>query len=224
MNKSFYIDVHTHQSSAEISDIFRVMNLFAGEMSDGIETNTKYSVGLHPWHIETGKNEKKLQEIEIALQNPMVIAIGETGLDKGTKVPMELQKEVFLQHLKLAEKYARPLIIHAVRSFFEIIEVYKKSGAHIPLIFHGFNGRQETAKQLLKHEVYFSFGKDLVLKKNRAIESFKCLPSERLFLETDDSNYSIKNIYEKAAFLRQMSVEDLKEQIYENYVKVFKEL
>lgn len=222
MDETFYIDVHTHAQFVASSDTFRVVNRFAGEDVAPTDVNTVFSVGLHPWHIQSENNDEKYLNIEIALQNPLVVAIGETGLDKVIKVPLELQKEVFLQHLKLAEKYAKPAIIHAVRSFFEIIEVYKKSGAHIPLIFHGFNGGLETSKQLLKHGAFFSFGKDLLLKKPGAIESFKHLPSERLFLETDDSNYSIKDIYDKAAFLKQLSLEDLKEQIYQNYVKVFK--
>ncbi len=222
MNNQLYIDVHTHASSAALSDTFRVINLFAGEMPDGIEAYTKFSVGLHPWQIETESREQKLLEVEHALQNPMVIAVGETGLDKVIKVPMDLQKEVFRRHVVLAEKFGKPVIIHSVRSHFEVIEVYKNSGATIPLIFHGFTGSHQTAKQLLKHNIYFSFGKDLVTDRQKVIETFTTLPVERLFLETDDSDFSIEVIYEKAAFLKQMSVENFKKQMYQNFQQVFK--
>jgi TatD DNase family protein len=221
MNNQLYIDVHTHASSKALSDTFRVINLFAGEMPDRLETNTKFSVGLHPWHIDTESREQKLPEVEYALQNPEVIAVGETGLDKVIKVPMEIQTAVFLDHLKLAGTYNKPVIIHAVKSFFEIIEIYKKSGVKVPLIFHGFAGNKETAGQLLKYNVFFSFGKDLLSEKKKVLEAFQFVPAERLFFETDDSQLSIQNIYEKASLLRETAVKDLKEQIYQNFHEVF---
>jgi TatD DNase family protein len=224
MMDSFYIDIHTHCHAAVSHDILRVVNLFAGEKIPGNDSNTFYSAGLHPWHINAENVDFLLQDVEKILQHPTVIAVGETGLDKLTEAPMELQKEIFLHHLFLAEKFAKPVFIHSVRSHFELINVYKKSGVKVPLIFHGFNGNAETAQQLLKLNCYFSFGIDLLKEKTKIIETFKNLPAGSLFLETDNSNTSIIEIYEKAAFLRHNSMDDLKHQIYQNFKKVFREI
>ena len=64
-----------------------------------------FSIGLHPWHIKSGNENKPLLfRLEKLCREKKPIAIGECGLDKNIKTPLENQKEVFVNQLLLAEK------------------------------------------------------------------------------------------------------------------------
>jgi TatD DNase family protein len=82
------------------------------------------SVGLHPLHIKdevfSFERYKKMAEEN----KEKVVAIGETGLDKHGENP-EKQKEVFLEHIKLAEELQLPLIIHCRKEHNELINTLK---------------------------------------------------------------------------------------------------
>ena len=122
-----FIDVHTHQKAKPQNGCIAVVNLLANEtVIPNHEINTFYSIGLHPWHIAVETQNSSIENIEQSLKNKAIIAIGETGLDRANGTQMEMQKTVFERHLLLAQKFNKPLIIHAVRSYPDIIEVLKK--------------------------------------------------------------------------------------------------
>ena len=147
----------------------------------------------------------------------MTAAIGEVGLDKIHKETFEKQIEVFEEMIKLSEDYRKPMIIHCVRAYSEIIEVRKKTKATMPWVIHGFNSSVETMRQLLKHDMYISLGEIIYRNDNQAIKILKNIPLERLFLETDVSGRDIRDVYAKAAELMGCEVDFLCKQIFENY-------
>jgi TatD DNase family protein len=150
-----------------------------------------------------------------------VIAVGETGLDRSIETPINLQHNIFSRHLSLAEKAGMPVIVHAVKSYPDIIRVYKESKAHVPLIIHGFRGNQQAAGQLLRHGFYLSFGNALLKQNSRSDKVLQNIPSRQLFLETDDTNTDITLLYERAAALRNLKSEQLMEIIERNFKKCF---
>lgn len=217
-----FIDIHTHNRPENDEACVCVVNCFAKDENMPASTkNTFYSMGLHPWHISTENIDAGLGNIENALINKTIVAIGETGLDRAIKTAMEFQKEVFAQHLMLAQKYDKPLIIHAVRSYPDIIGVYNKSGVNVQLIFHGFGGNIQTANQLIKRNFYLSFGRDLFHPKKKAADILKLLSPDKIFLETDDSKKSIQEVYDRASEIMGISVAELKKIIHHNFVNCF---
>jgi TatD DNase family protein len=180
-----------------------------------------YSVGWHPWHIDEDNPDAIFPILEQALQNEHVIALGETGLDRSIATPMDRQRNILIRHLNLANTAGKPVIIHAVRSYPDIIQVYKNAKVGIPLIIHGFRGNQQSAEQLLEHGFYLSFGAALLENKYALEQVFRNAPSEKLFLETDDSDIGISRIYEKAASLRDLKLEQLMEIIETNFKTCF---
>ena len=85
---------------------------------------------------------------------------------------------------------------------------------------HGFNNNISIANELLASGFYLSFGKALF---NPSMESvFSKIPSDKIFLETDDSDYEIEDIYKKAAQIKNTSIEQLSLQIMQNSKTVFK--
>lgn len=220
MKTAPYIDIHTHGANEATSKAICVRNVFAANYPEMVSENY-VSVGLHPWHIKKATLKQDLENLNAAAQQNNVIAIGETGLDRAITVSLDLQKTIFESHLIIAAKANKPVIIHAVRAYPDIVEVYKKTRLDTTLIFHGFNGNTQTAKQLTGKGFYLSFGENLFKDKSNASAVFRDIPLEHIFLETDESKKSIVEIYARAAELKKMASENLKGQIHQNFINCF---
>lgn len=216
-----YYDIHTHSHQVR-QNVVQVRNLFPNQL-DLIEQNPDvwYSVGWHPWHIDANDSDEMFAFLEKAIQNKKVIALGETGLDRSIDESFGRQTNIFIRHLSLAHSAGMPVIVHAVKAYPDIIHIYKKTKARIPLIIHGFRGNHQSAAQLLYHGFYLSFGATLLENNTTLAEVFQNTPDEKIFLETDDSAADIRQLYERAAALRNVRTEQLMETIAHNFDKCF---
>jgi TatD DNase family protein len=179
---------------------------------NGFPINSPYSIGIHPKDIDTDTIEDQFRWIESNITEDC-FAIGECGLDSFAETDLKIQENVFLRQIKIANALRKPVIIHCVRKFYEVISF--KKYAEQPMIIHGFNKKQSIADDLLHHNFYLSFGKALLY--NLSLQNtFKSTPSDKIFLETDNENFNIRELYETAADLKGISLEKMNEQILEN--------
>ena len=195
-----FVDIHTHLDNQSVIKIV-----------EGDEVRILITEGIHPWEVSAELNEVP------RLRLGMTAAIGEVGLDKVHKETFEKQVEVFEEMIRLSETYRKPIIIHCVRAYSEIIEMRKKTKATMPWVIHGFNSSVETMLQLLRYDMYISLGEVLYRNEIQAVEILKNVPLDRLFLETDISGRDIREVYAKAAKLMNCEVEFLCHKIFENY-------
>ena len=173
--------------------------------------DTMFSAGIHPKDI-TQNWKSDFEEIKKKTSDKNCIAVGECGLDGLIIVDEKLQNEVLQAQLSWAEEIKKPVIIHCVRRFSQILH-FKK--AKIPLIIHGFNKKETIAEELLNVGFYLSFGR-AAMESLSLQKIIRNIPIDRLFLETDNSDFSIQDLYEKVAEVRSVSVENLKNQMWEN--------
>ena len=176
---------------------------------------------MHPWYITESKAEAEFGELRVAIVKSNVLAIGECGLDRVCETDFELQKHYFIKQIELANEVRKPLIIHCVRAFDEVLHLLKQHHVVVPVIFHGFNKNEKVAAQILNAGYLLSFGQKLMFESNATV--FKSTPIDRLFLETDDGNVSIEEVYKIAAVIKGMTVEELQQQIQINTNLVFGE-
>lgn len=220
MNPVPYIDIHTHPFRNEV-DTITVQNIYPGEGFAAFNGRNFYSVGLHPWHIGTQQeNNNALQMVEEALEFDHVIIVGEAGLDKLIDNDFAEQMRVFEVQAHMAEEYKYPLLIHCVKAYNEIIELRIKMKPAMPWILHAYNGGLELSKELEKMGFLFSFGKNLLQNNSKAISSFRYLALDKLFLETDELEWKVEEIYAQAALLKDISLEDFKKAIWENFNRI----
>lgn len=220
MNPLPYIDIHTHPSHFE-TDTITVQNIFPGEGFAAFTGRNFYSVGLHPWHIGTPEeNNDALHLLEAALDFDHVIFVGEAGLDKGCEKDFGEQQRVFHAQAIIAEEYQYPMIIHCVKAFNEVIELRDRMQPSMPWIMHGYNGSLEMTKQLAERGFLFSFGDILFRENAKAIESFRFLPLDRFFLETDEMDGEVAQVYQKAAQLRNEPLEKIMEATLKNFNRI----
>ena len=116
------------------------------------------SAGLHPWYLSVETFDAASDWLLEQAQSPQVIAIGEAGLDKLISPPWALQLAAFQRCVEISETTQKPLLIHCVRAFNEIIALKKLAQPQQPWIFHGFNKNQQTADMLLNEGCFLSFG------------------------------------------------------------------
>lgn len=210
------LNLHTHTQTGN-PDVFELVNQYPDEFDDSV---AHYSIGIHPWRIDENRLQSDLQILESKLSDKRCMAIGECGLDKRIETPIELQLEVFEVQLLLAEKYKKPVIIHCVAAYQEVVETKRRMDIKVPMIIHGFSKNGQVARSLVDNGFYLSFGKWLL--RNPELEAaFISVPGDQFFLETDTAEESIEQVYELASKYRNVDLEALKLNVSENFKTVF---
>lgn len=208
-----FFDIHTHLQKV-------IPSLAIRSLYDNFDYSSKpgyFSLGIHPWYINNAWL-KDFDDVVHFAQQKNVLAIGECGLDKICTTDFVLQQEVFVRQIELANQLQKPIIIHCVKAWQETIFLLKKY-SKTTVIFHGFNKNIQLAKQLLDAGYYISFGEALHQKGIR--EVLKMIPTNRIFFETDDSNFTIEQIYKLAMEALQINIDLLSLQLLENVQQVF---
>ena len=212
-----YFNLHTHEYSGQ-KNVLELVNQYPLEFD---ETIPNYTIGIHPWKIIEVNVENELAIIESKLNSDNCLALGECGLDKKIEIDLNLQIAVFEKQLLLAEKYKKPVVIHCVAAFQELIVIKKQLNISVPMIIHGFSKNNQIAKQLLENGFYLSFGKYLL--QNPKLEAvFQNVPNDRFFLETDTIKEGIEQVYTLAAKYKNLSKNELQLLINSTIAKVFK--
>ncbi len=200
-------DIHTHKITC---DAIISIEPGAGEPDPG----KYYSVGIHPWNSEFAVTDL-FKELEIYARHDNVLAIGEAGIDKLKGASLDKQKDLFLKQASLAGELNKPLIIHAVRSYNDIISLHKKLKPENAWIIHGFRGNSNIAEALLKEGFYLSYGELF----NEA--SLQLTPLDRMFIETDCSLMPVEEIYSVIAGKLGMQPHFLEKEISANIKRLF---
>jgi TatD DNase family protein len=212
-----YINIHTHhEATKDELSIYNIPDNF-----DLKKVNQFVSIGIHPWNIQRINSKECIDFIRKNAAAKNVLAIGECGLDKLVETNLQIQEELFKQQISISESVKKPMIIHCVKAFDDLIRIKKELNIQIPLIVHGYNNNKQIAGQLVQNNFFISFGKALLKKDSNASKIISTIPIEKVFLETDDTDIPIKSIFEKAATYLQMDVQSLKEKINSNFKQIF---
>lgn len=214
-----YINIHNHRDSYQEA-VLSVVSLMAGELAQ-TKFNNYFTLGIHPWQLQHSNPEmlKIIIQKDLAHNRPM--AIGEIGYDRSIHVPLELQHEILVWQEEIAASLHLPVIYHAVKAD-DLLLARAKAMPGLVRIIHGFSGKSSSAHQLLRAGFCLSFGEALLNPRRSAAVSIRVMPIDRLFLETDNSSFSIQEIYAQAANLLNLDVAYLRNAIFANFVRIFK--
>ena len=220
ISKEKYINIHSHEENTA-DDRVAVVNVYPDKLPD-LKKDGLYSIGIHPWYIPDKNVGKLLDIVEGFAKREEVVSIGECGLDKLSTVSFDVQQFVFEKHIEIAEKVQKPLIIHCVRSFNELVQLKMHRRATVEWIVHGFNSKLDVADMLLRHEMFLSFGKALLNPESNASKVLPQIEDEIYLLETDDSSVGIDEVYKAASERVNMDMELLKLSMQTNFINCFK--
>lgn len=191
--------------------------------------------GISPNDIEDFSKEKLMQIEEIA-KDEKIVAIGEIGLDYyWNKENKEIQKEIFIKQIQLANKYNLPIVIHTREATCDTIEILKENRVNNTGVFHCSPLNRELIKEGLTLGYYISFAGPITFKNSKnAEEIVKMVPIEKILIETDspylapepkrgtrNNSINVKYIAQKISDFKEISLEEVASTTYKNAMKVF---
>lgn len=204
-----FINIHTHfYTGRQIEVVSRTFEDVLPEY---------FSFGIHPWEIDEWENKLAIFDSFLSLNG--CLAVGEIGLDKLKGPEINKQIELFNRQIHFSEEFHLPVILHCVKAWNELKSLKRELNPKQPWIFHGFT-KSTLTEEVLKEGIYISIG-NAILTSPTLQSALKNIPSDRLFLETDDADCSIEDIYAKVSELKNIPLSQLQSQLEENFKNVF---
>ena len=200
-------------------------------------SNVFLSFGIHPGDIKAKDIDFTIGHFDPYMQDPRVIAIGETGLDYHYGEDHNLQKEIFTRQIEVAKLYQKPLIIHTRDAREDTIAILKEHEAEkCGGVMHCFTENWEMAKAALDLGFYISFSGIVTFNNAQSLRDVaKQVPLDRLLVETDSPyltpvpyrgklNYParVQHVAEKLADLKEISFDKIAEITTQNFKTLFK--
>lgn len=207
-----------------------------------IELADKYdfiyaAVGWHPVDA-IYLTDELFAQLEEQVNHPKVVAIGECGLDYHWDTsPHDVQKEVFIRQIRLAQLINKPLIIHTRESINDTLDILKTYQADkVGGVMHCYSGSVEMAREFIKLNFKISLAGPVTFTNGRKPQSVaEEIPLEDLLIETDapyltpHPNRGKRNeplyvslVAKKIAELKEITYEEVCEQTMKNACKLFK--
>ena len=181
--------------------------------------------------------EEDLDFLEQEAMSGRMDVLGEIGLDYHWDTSFkDLQKELFIHQLDIANKANLPVSIHmrdASRDTMDILEAHAKT----PIIFHCFSGSTPIMEEALKMDSMISFAGPITYKNTRqGVANVKTCPIDRLLSETDSPYLSpvpyrgkpnqpayVVSTAAKIAELKDTDPDAINAQIRKNFLSLFRD-
>lgn len=203
------------------------------------------SFGYHPWYLHERTSHWQLSLVEQLEVHGSVV--GEIGLDRWKPgLPYEGQEEAFVWQLGLAAERDVAASIHCLQAWGRLHELLREHPRPARgFLLHSYGGSKELVEPLAKLGAYFSFpGYFMHERKQRQRDAFAVVPLERLLIETDapdqllpdsDNRFPLQDaagkplnhpanlvrVYEFMADQRGMKLENLADQLDQNFQRLF---
>ena len=251
---NYLIDTHAHIDMLDesVDDILSMMSSFGVKkvIIPAVELATQEKIlniaetkenvfamiGLYP--SEAKSYNKELEEYYIQLaKSSKIVAVGEIGLDYyWDKSYIDLQKDVFIKQIQLANKLNLPIVIHDREAHKDTFDILKQHNSTSKILFHCFSGSVEFMKECVKEGWYIALGGVVTFKNAiKMKEVAKEVPLDKLMLETDSPyltpvpyrgkvNYPayVKYVAEEIAKIRGISFEEITSITTRNAERFFK--
>jgi TatD DNase family protein len=164
------IDPETSARSLELAESFR--GVFA-------------TAGMHP-NEASGFDRAASASIEQLLASPLVVGVGETGLDYyRRRAPVDVQHRVFRDHIALARESGLPLVVHIRDAWDDGLRILEDERAE-RVVLHCFTGDAAIAKEAAARGYFVSFAGNVTYPKAEGMrEAAGAVGEDRLLLETD---------------------------------------
>jgi TatD DNase family protein len=191
------------------------------------------TAGLHP-HDARDWDASTETWLRGMLRDPLVVAVGETGLDfHYDHSPRPAQRVAFESQLTIAAETGRPVVIHAREADEEVAAILEDHPA-VTAILHSFSSGMDLLRAGLVHRHYVSFSGMATFKNWRLDEAIRETPLDRLLLETDGPYLApvphrgkrnepafVRHVAERIAAVRGMPVDELIGVTGQNAQRVF---
>lgn len=194
------------------------------------------AIGYHPNDCKD-LSDDDLERLENMMDEPVVVALGEIGLDYyWDSVEHDIQKEFFIKQIRIAKKKNKPIIIHNREATKDVYDILKNEDiSNIGGVMHSYSSSPEMAKEFIKLNMMISISGVVTFKNNKKTqEVVKEIDLDHLLIETDcpyltpepfrgKTNYPHYTIYvaEKIAEIKDIDSKEVIDKTYNNAMKIF---
>ncbi len=254
-----YIDTHCHIHDEKLvgtdlviknylrENVSKIINMgccletsiMGKELSEKFES-VYFAAGFHPGDVNRF-NKSSLDDIKRIALHSKCVAIGEIGLDYYWEgYDKELQKDIFIKQLELANELRLPVSIHCRDATGDMLSLLRQNKSKLIYggVMHCFSGSKETATELMNKGLFISFSGTVTFKNaNNLKEIARYVPVDRCLTETDcpflaphplrgtvNEPKNIPIIAAHVAMLKQMDLNLFAEQVMKNAKNLFKKL
>lgn len=199
------LDFHTHLHNIERyrgdSTVIAVRSLMPDEEAD--DRSDLFTVGIHPMDERLYADPEGLLLRRSDELGERFLGIGECGWDRRSSWSMEEQTALVRHHIVLAYQLCCPLILHVVGGWHLLLRERRAHPEGI-WVLHGFRGKPALLRQLEEADIRVSLHPKY---------HWEAVPTLPFFLETDDSDTPLSEVYERAARTQSISKEELSERL-----------
>lgn len=256
-----YIDVHCHLTGKEFDEVGGLDEVICRAKQNGVDriicsgfdldssirakeiseafADVYFCAGFHPSELAKYR-EGNLDELRTLCKHEKCVAVGEIGLDyhfDDNPTP-ELQRDLFVRQLVLADELGLPVVIHSRDAAQETLQILQQNSGLLKRkgLLHCYSYSPEMMHCFLKLGLYFSFGGPITFKNaKKAQECVRSIPASHLLSETDcpyltptpfrgvfpNEPKNVKHVVEMMAELRGENEKELKNQILHNAKTLF---
>ena len=223
-------DIRSSKLALEIANKYDFIYTISGISPNDLPEKQEEIDGLIEELEEIIKQDQKNSKRKI-------VAVGEIGLDYyWNKENKDIQKELFIKQIKLANKYNLPIVIHTREAVDDTLKILRENIVINKGIFHCCPLNRELVRQGLELNFYISFAGPITFKNSKnAEEIVKMVPIEKLLIETDspylspepkrgqrNDSRNVKYIAEKIAEFKGIKLEEVAKTTYQNALEIFK--
>lgn len=253
MSEIYLIDTHSHINMIESISIDEIIKnaydnnvkkivvpaAYPTDIDKVFELSQKYEniycyLGVHPCEVKDW-DDSFIEKIKNYANSKKVVGIGEIGLDYyWDRSFNELQKEVFIKQIKLANELNLPVNIHDREAHKDTFDILKKHNKNSKVIMHCFSGSPEFAQECIKEGWYIALGGVVTFKNAKKMKEVAIkIPIEKLLLETDAPYLApvpyrgkenqpsyVKYAAEEIAELRGISFDEVAQATTQNAIEV----
>ncbi len=261
MVKDTYIDVHCHLTGDEYDELGGVDAVIQSAREDGVKiivcsgydldssivakdvaekhADVYFSAGFHPSELFKYK-DGDLEKLRELCRHEKCVAVGEIGFDYhfDDNPPKEMQRDLFVQQLRLADELGLPVVLHSRDACNETLEILRENAGLLQKggLMHCYSYSAESVRDFVALGLYFSFGGPCTFKNAKKVyESVKLVPAHRILTETDcpyltpvpfrgtfpNQPKHVKHVLLAMAELRNENKEELEKQVLENAKTLF---
>jgi len=164
------IDPDSSRRSLEMAESFR--GVFA-------------TAGVHP-HSASEFDSPASSVIEELLADPLVVGVGETGLDYYRRLsPQEDQQRAFRTHIALSRETGKPLVVHVRQAWSDALRILAEEGAE-RVVLHCFSGDEHVVQEAGARGYFLSFAGNVTYPNAGALrDAASAAPEGQVIVETD---------------------------------------
>lgn len=200
--------------------------------------NVWASVGMHP--SDKVEREPKAEDYLALINNPKVVAVGETGLDYYyNKEGLEHMRERFRLQIRVAREVNKPIIVHTRDAREDTLAIMREeNAAEVGGVMHCFTESVEMAEAAMDMGFYISFSGIVTFKNAANVAAVaEAVPLERMLIETDapyltpvpyrgkpNEPQYVRFVADKIAELKGVSFDEVASKTTENFYQLFKDV